>query len=79
VLLERGRLSKAYSVKNFDWKHSVPSKRTGCPCQLTVKTYPDTKEVLGMYSKGHAHKTGDDNLKFTWLSKEVRDKIVDML
>ena len=70
---------KEYIPKHPERQRNVPSKRTGCPCRLTVKVYPKTQEVLGMYKHEHAHSIGNKNLKFTPLSKEVRNKIADML
>jgi hypothetical protein len=50
-------------------KRNIPSKRSGCPCRLTIKIYPNLAEVLGMYDNEHSHSTGLQNLKFTRLSK----------
>ncbi|KAI0037342.1 hypothetical protein FA95DRAFT_1507072, partial [Auriscalpium vulgare] len=58
---------------------SYTAKRVGCPCRLTVKTYPDTDTVRGMYCKDHSHATGSENVKFTHLSKATRDHIAEML
>jgi hypothetical protein len=57
----------------------IPSKRTGCPCRLTVKTYPDTLEILGKYNDEHAHEIGEGNIKFTRLSKVIREQICQFL
>ncbi|KAJ7745004.1 hypothetical protein DFH07DRAFT_703742, partial [Mycena maculata] len=64
----------AYQQRN-NWTRKVPSKRTGCPCRLTVKTYPSTPEVLGFYKPDHSHVTGDDNLKYMRLDAETREEI----
>ena len=74
-----GGSAKEYTPKHPEWKRNVPSKRTGCPCRLTVKSYRDTAEILGMYNEEHTHSIGNENLKFTPLSKEVRGTIADML
>jgi hypothetical protein len=68
-----------YAPKNPNRKRNVPSKRSGCPCRLTIKTYTNSSELLGMYSQEHAHQIGDENLRFTQLSKEVRDEISHLL
>jgi hypothetical protein len=68
-----------YTPKHPERKRNVPSKRSGCPCRLTVKTYPGSQEVLGMYNEEHTHDIGNENLRFTRLSKEVRDRIVQLL
>ncbi|KAJ7645737.1 hypothetical protein B0H17DRAFT_1215974 [Mycena rosella] len=51
----------------------------GCPCRLTVKTYPGTAEVLGFYKAQHSHATGDENLKYTRLDAETRAEIEKLL
>jgi hypothetical protein len=61
------------------WTRKIPSKRTGCCCRLTVKTYPGTAEVLGLYNSDHSHKIGDDNLKYTRLDVETRKEIENYL
>ncbi|KAJ7679765.1 hypothetical protein B0H17DRAFT_869232, partial [Mycena rosella] len=63
-----------YHPKN-SWERKISSKRTGCPCRLTVKTYPGTAEVLGFYKAQHSHATGDENLKYTRLDAETRAEI----
>ncbi|KAJ7301891.1 hypothetical protein DFH08DRAFT_622795, partial [Mycena albidolilacea] len=59
----------------------VPSKRilTGCPCRLTVKTYLGTDEVLGRYTHGHSHPTGDANARFIRIPVETRLRIAELL
>ncbi|KAJ7154347.1 hypothetical protein C8R43DRAFT_885158 [Mycena crocata] len=68
----------AYRPKH-NWDRKIDSKRTGCPCRLTVKTYPDTSEVLGYYKEDHSHVIGDENLKFTRLDVETREEIAKYL
>src|SRR4051794_21560145 len=68
-----------YVPKHPERKRNIPSKRTGCPCRLTVKTYPNLAEVLGMYNQEHVHEIGNENLKFTHLSKEAKDRIIQLL
>jgi hypothetical protein len=59
----------------------LPSKRilTGCQCRLTVKTYPGTEEVLGRYTHGHSHPTGDANARFIRIPVETRLRIAELL
>ena len=57
---------KTYMKKN-NWDRKVPTKHTGCRCRLTVKTYPDTDVVLGLYQSEHDHAIGNENLRFTRL------------
>src|SRR3954451_13734774 len=47
-----------YERKNPHWQRSVESKRVGCICRLTVKTYPTTSQLLGMYQERHSHEIG---------------------
>ncbi|KAJ3506163.1 hypothetical protein NLJ89_g7021 [Agrocybe chaxingu] len=65
--------------KKYDRTRAVPGKKTGCPCRLTVKTYPNTEQVLGMYSENHSHPTGNKNSRFTRLRKETRQEIEQLL
>lgn len=46
-------------MKKHEWSRKVPHKRTSCGCRLTVKTYPGTDTVLGMYQPKHDHPIGD--------------------
>jgi hypothetical protein len=80
VCSRQGSGSRSKYVPQKQYKDRlIPSKRTGCPCRLTVKTYPDTLEVLGMYNDDHAHHIGEENIKFTRLSAEVRKQIWELL
>jgi len=65
--------------KKHDWDRVVPVKKMGCPCRLTVKTYPYTGKVLGKYNKEHSHEIGNTNTRFTRLRKETRDEIECLL
>ncbi|KLO10303.1 hypothetical protein SCHPADRAFT_800198, partial [Schizopora paradoxa] len=55
------------------------TKRTGCECALTIKTYPDTECVLGRYTSSHSHELGNANLRFTRLSESARAQIATLL
>jgi hypothetical protein len=70
---------KKYVPKNPEWQCNIPSKRSGCPCCLTVKMYSGTSEILSMYKTEHSHGIADDNIKFTHLSKESRRHITNLL
>jgi hypothetical protein len=65
--------------KNPGQKRSIAPKRIGCQCRLTVKTYPNTEEVLGKYNATHDHEIGKGNIRFTRLSKELKEQITQML
>lgn len=69
---------KAYQ-KKYARNRKIPVKRTGCNCRLTVKTYPGTNEVLGLYIPNHSHPVGNDNAKFTRLTEEDRAEIEHLL
>lgn len=70
---------KSHYARKHDRDRAIPSKKTGCTCRLTIKTYPNTKDVLGMYTAAHSHAVGDGNSRFTRLRKEVRQEIERLL
>jgi len=70
---------KSKYKKKHDWDRAVPVKKIGCPCRLTVKTYPYTGKLLGKYLKDHSHDTGNTNTRFMRLRKESRDEIERLL
>ncbi|PBK82623.1 hypothetical protein ARMGADRAFT_946208, partial [Armillaria gallica] len=63
--------------KNYERKsnnrRNIPEKRIdgGCKARLTIKTYPDTTAVRGLYNSAHSHPIGSANLVYTNLSKET--------
>jgi hypothetical protein len=72
--------SKAgYMKKNPHWERKVPSKITGCSASLTVKSYPGTDYLLGVYDAGHDHAVGPENLRFTRISSSTRDWIAALV
>jgi hypothetical protein len=71
--------STQVASKGLDRKRTIPNKRVGCPCRLTVKTYPNTVEVLGMYTETHSHEIGNENIKFTRISVETKAWIAHLL
>lgn len=70
---------KVYVKKNPQWNRKIPAKRTGCPCKLTVKTYPEIETILGQYQKSHNHEIGNSNLRFIRISADTRELIAGML
>lgn len=70
---------KKHYQKKHAWDRAIPSKKIGCPCRLTVKTYPNTQVVLGLYNAEHSHETGNVNSRFTRLRKEDRQEIESLL
>jgi hypothetical protein len=79
VCARQGSGGKSKYRPTKGWTRKISSKRTGCPCRLTVKTYPDTTEVLGFYKSDHEHPIGDENLKYMRLDAETRQEIERML
>lgn len=57
----------------------IPSKKTGCRCQLTIKLYRHTDTILGKYETMHDHPLGDQNLRFTRLTDRTRDLVMEMV
>ena len=69
----QGTGGKYKYIKKYPQRiRSRPSKRTGCRCGITVKTYPHTSTVLGWYRAAHDHATGIPNLRFTRLQDSTR-------
>ena len=60
-------------------ERKIPSKKTGCRCQLTIKFYQHTDTILGRYEDAHDHPLGDENLRFTWLTDRTRDLVMEMV
>jgi hypothetical protein len=65
--------------KKTNRKYKVTGKKIGCGVRLIVKTYPNTKEVLGMYESAHSHPIGNHNLRFLRLPKLVQREIEFLL
>jgi hypothetical protein len=65
--------------KKYAWTRKVPVKRTSCGCRLTIKTYPGTQTVLGLYRPEHDHPIGDENARFTRLPEATRAEIERLL
>jgi hypothetical protein len=68
-----------YERKNPDWQRNVESKRTGCSCWLTIKSYPNMAKLCGMYFEDHSHEIGRNNIQFQRLSPEVCNLIRNLL
>lgn len=60
-------------------ERKIPSKKTGCRCQLTIKFYRHTPTILGKYKTTHDHPLGDQNLRFTRLTDRTRDLVMEMV
>ena len=70
---------KTNQVKKHNRDRKIPSKKTGCKYQLTIKLYPNTEMILGKYEGEHNHPIGNENLRFLRLSSRVRDLVKDMV
>jgi hypothetical protein len=68
-----------YEKKFPNRKRKIPSKKTGCPCNIVIKRYPDTEMILGRYSSKHDHPIGIANVPFTCLSAGSRKRMRDMV
>jgi len=66
---------RSHYVRKHNWKRAVPIKKSGCKCRLTIKFYPNTEEVLGMYTDEHSHEVGNKNSRFTRLQVATRLEI----
>lgn len=73
-----GGLSK-YVKKHPEWNQKQGSRRTGCACQLLVKSYPNTPRLLGQYVPEHSHPIGEANAQYTMLAKSTRIEITESL
>ncbi|KAJ7301546.1 hypothetical protein DFH08DRAFT_653052, partial [Mycena albidolilacea] len=64
-----------YVPKNPERSRKIPSKRTDCPCTLTVKRYPGRATVCASYNTNHDHGLGNDNVRFTRIPTKTREYI----
>lgn len=78
-LCARHGRSLVYVKKNPHWGRKVPSKVTHCSASLTIKSYPGTSFILGIYDSEHNHPLGNENLWFTRISPSTREWIAGML
>ena len=56
---------KKYEKLYLEWGRKVPTKWAGYDCQLIVKLYLNTPDVLGKYHEDHSHPIGGANAWFT--------------
>ena len=70
---------KQYNKKLPDWQRKIDSKKTGCQCQIEIKSYLHTETILGRYKEDYDHEIQSANIPYTRLSQAVRDKIKVML
>ena len=67
-----------YQKKNPEQFRKLGSKRSGCTCQVIVKAYPGTDILLGKYIEEHDHPLGIDNLIYTRVSENAKEKIREL-
>ena len=70
---------RTYQKKNPDRERKIPSKKTGCRCEILIKQYLHTSTVLGCYVADHNHEIGAANIAHTRLSGTTREQIKMML
>ena len=68
-----------YTRKYKDRIRARPSKRTGCGCRVTIKTYHHVPTVLGWYKTDHDHPTGMANLMYTRIRDSTRAYVLGLL
>ena len=66
-------------MKNPDRGCTIPSKKTGCHCEVLIKQYLHTSTVLGRYVADHDHEIGAANIAHTRLSGTTWEQIKMML
>jgi len=76
---EDGRGGTKYVKKHPEWKQKIPSKKTGCSCNIMIKHYPDMERILGHYKRDHNHPIGIANVPFTCLSARSRRWMQDIV
>jgi hypothetical protein len=62
-----------------DREQKIPSKKTGCPCNIMIKCYPDTEIVLRHYENMHNHPIGIANAPFMRLTAKSREQMREMV
>jgi len=66
---------RTYQMKNPDRGRTIPSKKTGCRCEVLIKQYLHTSTVLGCYVADHDHEIGAANIAHTRLSGTTWERI----
>jgi len=76
---EDGGGGTKYVKKHPERKRKIPSKKTGCPCNIVIKHYLDMERILAHYKRDHDHLIGIANVPFTHLSAGSRRRMQDMV
>jgi hypothetical protein len=62
-----------------DWEQNIPSKKTGCLCNVMIKCYLDTEIVLRHYENMHDHLIGIANAPFRRLTAKSWEQMREMV
>jgi hypothetical protein len=73
------RGNKKYEKRHPKQGRKVPTKWCSCTSHLTIKCYPNTEHILGLYEDNHSQPIGQDNARFTRLPEETRLRMAEML
>ena len=65
---QMSRGQKQYNKKLPDQQRKIDSKKTGCQCQIEIKSYLHTETILGRYKEDHDHGIQLANIPYTCLS-----------
>jgi len=68
-----------YTKKHPDWERKIKTKKSGCHCQVVIKSYPHIPTILGRYLAEHNHEIGSANITYTCLSGIAQERIKIML
>ena len=67
-----------YTKKNPEREPKIGTRKTGCRCQVVIKSYPHTPTILGRYLAENDHEIGSANIAYTRLSGVARERIKTM-
>jgi hypothetical protein len=70
---------ESHYEKTTNWERKIPSKKMGCPCNIIIKSYPNTKIVLGCYEDRHDHMIGIANALFMHLTARFQERMREMV
>ena len=76
---EDGRGHSKYVKKHLEQKQKIPSKKTGCLCNIVIKSYLNTERILGCYESEHNHPIGIANVLFMCLSARAWRRMRDLV
>jgi len=74
--------TKLYQKKHPDTERKIDTKKIagGCPSRITIKEYKGTSTVAILdESSSHSHEIGTDNVKFTRVPTDTKEKITRLL